>query len=135
MIQLGTLRNVIEAIQYGKRILVKLIDFGAIQYYILLFSTIYGMMTACDITFIIFGHMDWFVSQIWTYGLIILWIERVSIWFIHPWITSNTFDYGMRKYGKCYGTMCHKNAYWPPAFLGQDTDLKKLFLNLYKYKL
>ena len=28
------------------------------------------------------------ISQIWTYGLIIWWIERVSIWFIHHWITS-----------------------------------------------
>ncbi len=38
-----------EVIQYGKRILVNLIDFGAIQYYFLSFFTIFGMMTPCDI--------------------------------------------------------------------------------------
>ena len=49
---------VIEVIQYGKWILLNLIDFGAIQYYLYLILTIYGVMTPCDITFIIFGHLD-----------------------------------------------------------------------------
>ncbi len=36
------------------------------------------------------------ISQIWTYGLIIWWIERVSIWFIHHWITSNRSSFRIK---------------------------------------
>ncbi len=102
---------ILEVIQCWKWISFNLIDLGAVQYLCWLFFTIYGMITPCDIIFLKFGHMDWFVcesiqlipqnlnsfnlcSQIWTYGLIIWWIERVSI---HHWITSirhlNIYDF------------------------------------------
>ncbi len=48
-------------------------------------------MTPCDIITLNCPHKEWrHISQIWTWGLIICWIDRVSIWFIHPWITSET---------------------------------------------
>ena len=41
-----------------------LIDLGAVQYLFSLFFTIYGMMTTCDVSFLKFGHVDWFSCSI-----------------------------------------------------------------------
>ncbi len=48
-------------IQNDKSFCINLIDLGTFQLLFWIIFTLFGMMTPCDVTFIIFGHVDWFL--------------------------------------------------------------------------
>ncbi len=50
----------LEMIQNDKSFCINLIDLGTFQFLFWIIFALYGMMTPCDVSFIIFGHMDWF---------------------------------------------------------------------------
>ena len=51
---------VLEVIQNDKSFCINLIDLGTFQLLFRIIFTLYGMITPCDVTFIIFGYLDWF---------------------------------------------------------------------------
>ncbi len=82
-------------------------------------------------------HKKWrHISQIWTYGLIICWIERVSIWFIHHWITSinkngaiTSFDRRDWRTAMLEGTRMNRPHHpgWPYIFLSASENCEEFW--------